>query len=329
MSRTTAPPGYESNYAAIMDLIRYGPAIWSCSQFQALLFHAERSTAYGKDADKHSEKQAIEGIYSARTFSWVRGPSGLSRANWYRANAELVIDNEDPRKTPLGVLRVHRSGAGRGQVIEYALDWKFVTARIQKWKGSQSETLSTKEGSQFETFKGLNLRPFSEDAPVENKRAGKKEGSQFETHSQSLLVLDSDSRSESSLLAAISLELELVCEQRLQTDRPARQILKAGQKLDLPLECISRFMHEKADEFRGRRYRFTPGLMAEAFGREIIPWIRRNAEFVSSRRKRQALNRIAETKLIDEQPPAESPDPNFGRDLIRDVRNRRAKGAKA
>ena len=130
-------------------------------------------------------------------------------------------------------------------------------------------------------------------------------------------------------MAAISLELELVCEQRLQTDRPARQILKAGQKLDLPLECISRFMHEKADEFRGRRYRFTPGLMAEAFGREIIPWIRRNAEFVSSRRKRQALNRIAETKLIDEQPPAESPDPNFGRDLIRDVRNRRAKGAKA
>lgn len=329
----TAPPGYDSNLSAILDLIRFGPAIWSCAQFQALLFHAERSTAYGKDADKHSEDQALTGIYSSRQLRWIRGPAGMSRACWYRANAELRIDPEDPAATPDGVLRVQNSGSGRGKVVEYSVDWPAVKRRIAEWKeGSQIETLSVQEGSQRETQKGLKLRPFPDEGFVDNKGSAPKEGSQRETHSQSpTLQSGFNSRSDSDLEAAISLELELVCAQRPRTDVPAKTILRAGRKLDLPdLAVVARFLHEKADDFRSRNYQFHPGLLAQAFTQEIIPWMRRNARWIEELRRNRELERQKasvvrqvqrpEQPLIDEQ----KPDPGFGRDLIDRVQQSRA-----
>ena len=76
---------------------------------QVLLFHAERSTAMGKDCDPHSEDQAIEGIYSTRDLAWVRGPAGVSRATWYRVNGELEQTPENPmRRVANSSLRRYR-----------------------------------------------------------------------------------------------------------------------------------------------------------------------------------------------------------------------------
>jgi hypothetical protein len=132
---TTAPPGYKSNHDAIIALLRFGFAIWSGAQMKALIFHAERSILYGRESNRHSEKQAMDGVYSVHRFEWVRGPCGLSRAAWYRANAELAIDQENPEKTPDGVLRRYYTGGGN-QVVEYRIDWLAVKARIRKWQTS-------------------------------------------------------------------------------------------------------------------------------------------------------------------------------------------------
>ena len=183
----TAPPGYENNYAAIMDLIRFGPAIWSCAQLKVLLFHAERSTVYGKDADRHSEKQAVEGIYSARRFEWVRGPAGLSRAGWYQANGELLIDEEEPARTPDGVLR-RRRGDGRYEPNEYEIDWRAVKGGSPDGslvRGPEFGPLKANRGVQILDVRGPEFGPLRKNRPfVRNQGAKKIEGSGIRTHSQ-------------------------------------------------------------------------------------------------------------------------------------------------
>ena len=132
MAHTTAPPGYGSNYAAIVQLIKFGYAIWTPAQMAVLLFHAERSTAIGKDCDQHSETQATNGIYSHHALQWIRGPAGVGRSTWHRANAEL----ETTAKNPSGVLRRSRqtNRHGRDDATEWAIDWHAVKAQIEKWK---------------------------------------------------------------------------------------------------------------------------------------------------------------------------------------------------
>src|ERR1019366_5562655 len=138
----TAPPGYDSNFGAILDFMRFGPAIWTPVQILALMFHIERSITYGKIADQHSEGQALDGIYSVQKLAWVRGHCGLSRASWYRANREIEINPEASERTPNGVLRRIRHTEG-SQVTEYEIDWLAFKAVIDRWKQnhpSHSET---------------------------------------------------------------------------------------------------------------------------------------------------------------------------------------------
>lgn len=140
MAHSLAPQGYQSNYTAILDLIRFGFAIWSASQMAVLLYHAERSTAIGKDADQHSQRQATEGIYSARQLRWIRGPAGVSLATWKRANAEL----EQTMERPEGVLKRtrHENQFGKDDPTEYEIDWPAIKKALLKWQGgvSQRET---------------------------------------------------------------------------------------------------------------------------------------------------------------------------------------------
>lgn len=300
--RHTAPPGYESNHAALLDLVRFGPAIWGCSQMMALLFHAERSTVYGKASDQHSETQALEGIYSSSQFRWVRGPWGGSRAAWYKANADLAINPEEPASTPNGVLRLRRSGRGRGAVVDYELDWPAVKRRIEKWKeGSRLQTLSEEEGSKFQTLKGPDFGPFQNSQVPSNQQTDSGKGPNFGPTVQKTSSPDLNSPSDAAFREHVNLELEIASSERPRTDRPSELILRANAKLHLPLRVIARFLHEKAENFRSRKYAFNPLLLAKAFTQEIIPWLKKNEHFVSEcvRNEQQALDRARSLRTTD------------------------------
>jgi hypothetical protein len=307
----TAPPGYESNHHAIMDLVRFGPAIWTLHQWAVLVFHAERSTAYGKDSDQHSESQALDGIYSQRQLGWIRGPAGLGRTTWYKTNAQLEIDPEHPEQTPDGVLRRHRTGPGRGQVVEYELDWGALKRRIQKWKteGSAARTLSVQEGSAARTLKGPPDGPFLKNSDVENTGTSRKEGSAPRTHSQSLdlksdLTVGQDACSRAEIADAI----EAACGERPRTDRLIEQILLPNRKLHLPREVIARWLQDFTFDRRAGGYTVQAGLYGTAFAKQIIPWLKNNEHFVNACKTRLeiARNTVPEVKQmpsIPQEPP--------------------------
>ena len=341
MNARTAPPGYSSNFDALMALLRFGPEIWNCAQFKALAFHAERSIAYGRASDRHSESQAMNGVYSVQNLEWVRGPCGLSRASWYQANAELAIDPEDPSKTPDGVLRRHGTGGGRKQIVEYEIDWLAVKARITRWKsGENPTTLQGKKGSRIWTLsaqkKGPEFGPFPEkgsriwtpveNSTVENKDSCAEKGSKIWT----LHTLDSTDGLESPSVGSsegrervqnldpfqtgpfsvsrdmLNLEIEIACGERPRTDGPTDLILKANKQLRLTAEVIVRFLHWKAGDFRGRNYRFSPQLLAKSFTSEIIAWCNNNREFVAECQRRVELDQLRKAE-VTEMPAKQRP----------------------
>lgn len=351
----TAPPGYESNHAAMLDFMRYGPAIWSCSQVLALMFHIERSLAYGKTADEHSEDQALDGIYSNQKLDWVRGPAGLSRATWYRANNELEIDTEKPGTNPNAVLIRTRRTHGN-QVTEYEVDWKAFKAIISRWKqGHQSRSETGKHKSTR-----LNLRRVPAEAPVSNwdgypsqaetstfadsKRESAGYPSQSETHSQSLdFKSDLTSPSDEISRAAVNLELELASGERPRTDGPSDMILEANKKYGLLAEVVKRFLHEKGGDFRARGYKFNPMTLARAFTEDVIPWLRKteNKYFVEECRRRRNAERDKASALREMQTPeakeeqrlldqaVASKDQRLTEELMAEVNlKRKAKGAR-
>lgn len=128
---STAPDGYRSNQAAIVDLIRFGPAIMTGSELLVVLFHAERSTVMGRASDMHSYRDALKGIYSMPEGRWIRGPAGVSRTTWLRTNAKLV------RR---GFLRSwRRTWRGVPDPNEYEVVWTALAAAFAKWRESESE----------------------------------------------------------------------------------------------------------------------------------------------------------------------------------------------
>jgi hypothetical protein len=93
-----------------------------------LLFHAERSTWYGKETDQHSQGQAISGVYSKKAARWIRGPAGVSRASWKRLNAELATEGGPIR-------RFRRTDAKTGNApTEYAIDWLAIRSAIDQFR---------------------------------------------------------------------------------------------------------------------------------------------------------------------------------------------------
>jgi hypothetical protein len=134
----TAPLGYSSNYVAIMSLIRFGPAIWGNNEFLVLLFHAERSTLYGRESDQHSQSQAAEGVYSKTECRWIRGRAGVARSTWKVANAALCESGLIQR-----IPRQHRNGGDAP--TEYAINWLAVKAAIEEAASAEPLPLFRKE----------------------------------------------------------------------------------------------------------------------------------------------------------------------------------------
>jgi len=126
-SPRTGPENYPSNFAAILDLIRFGFGTWKPARMAVLLFHIERSTAYGWQSDQHSESQATAGIYSRELRKWIRGPAGVSQKTYHRQNKELVaagLLTRLKRRTP----------KGGHAASEFAPNWLAIRAALTEWK---------------------------------------------------------------------------------------------------------------------------------------------------------------------------------------------------
>lgn len=110
---------------------------------QALLFHAERSVSYGKESDQHSQAQAINGIYRRGPNAfWIRGPVGLGRSTWHRANSQLenmpwAAQPGEPPRVLIRIRRKHASGADAA--TEYSIDWELVALAIAEFRHTAPE----------------------------------------------------------------------------------------------------------------------------------------------------------------------------------------------
>jgi ferredoxin len=115
------PPGYESRLFALMDVVRFGPALLPIPEFLALLFHAERVIPYNKPTDAASLAQMTEGIRK-RDGTWIRGGSGNGRSTNAEANRALQAK---------GLLRRVRRSSRRGhEPTEYTINWLAVKEYI-------------------------------------------------------------------------------------------------------------------------------------------------------------------------------------------------------
>lgn len=349
----TAPPGYQSNYSAILDLIRYGYGIWSPSQMAALLFHAERSTANGREADQHSANQATDGIYSVRTLGWVRGPAGLSKSTWCKVNGELVIDPEKPETAATGVLRrIRRTNHfGKDDATEYSLDWGAIKRRIQTWKEQRrNQAYSEVECPNFghskgeETGKGVSgfgaLSVLNSDTqcpdsghspqPVEGSTPGSwgecpDFGHTVKSKSLPTEVGQSQRARENPSAAAIACAIEEASNER-PTDRLTNSILQTAERLRLPLPVTVRWIHDKCHEVRARGYPLRAGLLADAAKTELIGWCKSNRHFVDRvRMDIESAERRKDQEKTQHMPTQQAvADPEFASELVRDMAAKKA-----
>ncbi len=278
MPQTTAPHGFRNNYAALVYLVRFGFELWTPEEMAVLLFHAERSTLYGWESDQHSQAQAQNGIYSRKRGQWIRGGAGVSRATWNRVNARLSVDDAhaaDPKRV---IRRARRhDGQGGNAPTQYALDWflvrKAISAHIEAKTAEIAPLLQAAgaagegEGlSQGETRGGL----FVSQGVVSQGDKGLSHG---ETHIGESDNQDSITEMGKSTGAAVRAALEAIfgAEPENATDR----LLQIAMKLRLPEELLVAWMHDFDSEKREKRYAFTPGLMLQAAGTGLIPWLHR------------------------------------------------------
>jgi hypothetical protein len=293
----TAPQGYGSNYAAILDLLRFGYAIWTPNEMAVLLFHAERSTAAGRETDQHSASQAMEGIYSQRRLDWVRGPAGVSRATWHRANAELA---------DAGVLkRIRRSGrSGRFEATEFEIDWLAVRGKVGEWKGGMSQP-ETRHVSQRDNG-CLTVRHQPQVPGCLTVRQPDDVGgmSHSETYSQSQtdsVYSRSDEPPQSA--AAVASAIERATGEK-PTDRLTNTILQIAQRLQLPDAITVKWISEKCEEVRRRGYPLKAGLLKGAAETELIGWCNSNRRLIADH---EAEQRAATAQARVEQMPAPQP----------------------
>lgn len=123
----TAPGNYRSAYEAMLDLLRFGPAVLSLPEFAVILFHVEQTTLKGWDANLHSQRCAVEGMYRVSMGRWQRGPCGVSRSAWKRSNKALVA------KGFLKSYSRHRP-SGANDATEYAVQWDALAEAFDVWK---------------------------------------------------------------------------------------------------------------------------------------------------------------------------------------------------
>jgi hypothetical protein len=111
--------------AALLEIIRFGPAVLGVPRTLVLLFIAERTIAYRKLVDAPSLAQIVDGVYSkqANAAQWVRRGCGLKHSAAAEATASLV---------EIGLLgKQKRSNAKKGNLpTQYEIRWDALHAYL-------------------------------------------------------------------------------------------------------------------------------------------------------------------------------------------------------
>lgn len=327
MAQTTAPQGYKSAYAALLDVIRFAHSITtSTSSAIALLYHAERSITYGREEDQHSQRQAAEGIWSAKSGQWIRGPSGIGKSTWKRANAELEAAEL--------VSRIRRwNRYGKDDATEYAICWQNVRAAIdaQRYmRAVQAEPPREEEAKGVAHSGPVSGPETTTEWPTvgHSPRPASEWPTAGHTVSQSLLLTEESSHSprarESGAPAAhpLAAAIEAATGER-PTDRLTAKLLEIARKLSLPDEALAKWIHEKCEAVRARGYPLRAGLLIKAASEELIGWIKSNRELIADL---QRAEQIAANATAPVRPIAEpTTTPEFASELLKDTRARKAR----
>lgn len=325
----TAPNGYQSNHHAIIELIRFGYAIWNPHEMAVLLFHAERSTLYGREADQHSYAQAIEGVWSRRTNRWIRGPAGVSRSTWKRVNSQLEA---------AGYIQAfrctHASGADAAK--EYAIDWLAVKAAIETFQTTCPNQAQhpAQETLDLEPPTATNQTPSTPFPVVQREPRG---GSQRTTGVvqaeppggftvNPTLVSESDSTeltvSESAGAVEIAAAIEAALTVTLSpTDSLPGKFAALAQKLQLPARSLCRWIRDKCDAKRRTGYPIdSPGALYKFAQTDLIPWATQHRRQIALDIDLDARARLQQPATVRALPATEKSSAPHTADLTMQIR---------
>jgi len=308
MAQIPAPEGYQSYYAAMQDLWRFGYGVWTVSQVTALLFHADRSI--GKESDRHSRHQAIRGIYSSNQGRWIRGPSGLGKGTWERANAALV-------KSGVLVRERRWTKNGKNDWSEYTVVWPAVAKAIEEWK----RVAIVEEGA---SRKGVAPKwgdPSPQNTPIIAPKRGDPSPQNGEikttripspqigpTQSSQSQSLDFRGPSQSARARdAVEMAIELACGERVRSPRLTDSILETGLQLNLPLVVLERFIHDFCNKLQAKGTRVNPGLVGRGVREDLISWLRApdNKFFIEGAQRKAELEAQRQFEVEAMRDPAE------------------------
>ena len=299
-ARSTAPPGYPSNYRAILDLIRFGFALWGPIRMAVLLFHVERSTAYGWQSDQHSQSQSQEGIYSKSRREWIRAPAGISPAAWKRANVEFIAAGL--------IVRERRKTKRNGDAAsEYAPDWGRIQKQIEDWKTANAEpettplfappgpvpVAPTEPGGGSHRARGVApTEPggwLPQSHTVVNKDVALNSGWVDEASAGAGGPDEPPTHRESGI-AELRSAIESAYGAALQpNDTIPGEILAIGERIGIPARALCYWVQDWAREKRDRAYPITsPRLFVQAAGTNLIPWARANQRCIDACRRMEA-----------------------------------------
>jgi len=327
-ARSTAPDGYNSNFAAILELLRFGFGMWGPARMAVLLFHVERSTAYGWRSDQHAKSQAENGVYSKQRREWIRGPAGVGHGTWHRENAALI---------KAGLIHKERRRTSRNgyAASEYEPDWMKIRAAIEDWK----ETATTpdqrplfEQPGPLKVEGGLS-QPGTRACPTVGQglsqpgtRACPTVGQTVVSSCSSSIVSESRARDpiadvdqEAEPLthpqeqaAEIRAAIEAAYGRPLKTaDTIPGEVLAIAGRLDIPAEAVCRWVHELAADKRAAHYKITsPRLWATAAGTDLIPWARQNGEYIHQCQVREARAAYAAAEILEFRKAAEQEQTN-------------------
>ncbi len=129
--RAFTPPGYASVSEAFLDVVRFTADL---PEFPVLLFHVERSLAYGKRSDCTSLSQMVEGVLSKKRKTWIRKGCGLGKAAVVKANKALA-------RRQLLLIRRRSSPALGNEATEYEVNWPVLSRYLAERKQQPVPTL--------------------------------------------------------------------------------------------------------------------------------------------------------------------------------------------
>jgi hypothetical protein len=133
-----ASHAYETPLDAFMAVIRFGPEFLSNAEFLMLLFHSERTLAFGKFRDCASISQMVSGVCAKKSNRWLRGNVGLKESGARKGNKGLADKGLLKSRK-----RVRESGADSPP--EFEIQWDQVRQFFNK-KAAAKPIIANKPG---------------------------------------------------------------------------------------------------------------------------------------------------------------------------------------